>query len=340
MRPSTRTLFFGVALGALVLSALGIGGAAVALRQLAFAREAAATRAQGSLSAALADTQAVLRREARILARDPALVDGVAKGDWAILAQGVSPRLTSLTLERVADLVSVLDAAGTPLLQVPGTPPAVVDAAAISSSLPGLTVLNGQPYVAAAVPVISSGQGQTSDGGRTGFVVVARKLASVVAAASGSTDQLGVAFLDQSRPIMATVDAPASAWQAAMTAGRLTLQGSQDYVVRPMSQVTVAGPGRLWVVVPDGSEGRRRVLIGWTAVLAVCAVAGAAAAIVLTRSGEPTHRAPRRFGADAELTQRNRELEALNAVALSMGRSADVVATAGEMLDVVRALAQ
>src|SRR5262249_35036823 len=244
-------------------------------------------------------------------------------------------------LERVADLVSVLDAAGTPLLQVPGTPPAVVsDAAAISSSSPGLTVLNGQPYVAAAVPVISSGQGQTSDGGRAGFVVVARKLTSVVAAASGSTDQLGFAFLDQSRPIMATVEAPASAWQGAMTASRLALPGSQDYVVRPMSQVTVAGPGRLWVVVPDGSEGRRRVLIGWTAVLAVCAVAGAAAAIVLTRSGEPTERAPRRAGADAELTQRNRELEALNAVALSMGRSADVVATAGEMLDVVRALAQ
>jgi len=324
-----------------VLSALAIGGAAVALRQLAFAREAAATRAQDSLIVAIADTQAVLRREARILARDPALVDGVAKGDWAILAQGVSPRLTSLTLERVADLVSVLDAAGTPVLQVPSTPPAIVsDAAAISSSSAGLTVLNGQPYVAAAVPVISSGQGQTSDGGRTGFVVVARKLASVVSAASGRTDQLGFAFLDQSRPIMATVDAPASAWQAAMTAGRLRLQGSQDYVVRPMSQVTVAGPGRLWVVVPDGSEGRRRMLIGWTAVLAVCAAASAAAAIVLTRSGEPTRRAPRRFGADAELTQRNRELEALNAVALSMGRSADVVATAGEMLDVVRALAQ
>src|SRR5262252_10118265 len=138
MRPSTRTLFLGGPRIAIIKTALGIGGAAVALRQLAFAREAAATRAQDSLTAALADTQAVLRREARILARDPALVDGVAKGDWAILAQGVSPRLTSLTLERVADLVSVLDARGAPLLQVPGTPPAVVsDAAAISSSSPG-----------------------------------------------------------------------------------------------------------------------------------------------------------------------------------------------------------
>ena len=77
MRPSTRTLLFGVALGALVLSALGIGGAAVALRQLGFAREASATRAQDSLAALLLETQEVLRREARLLARDPALVEGI-----------------------------------------------------------------------------------------------------------------------------------------------------------------------------------------------------------------------------------------------------------------------
>ena len=341
MRPSTRTLLFGVALGALVLSALGIGGAAVALRQLAFAREASAARAQDSLAAAISETQVALRREAGLLARDPALVDGVAKGDWATLARGVSPRLSSLTLERVADLVVVLDASGTALLQVPATPPiAVSDPSAISFSTAGLTVLGGQPYVAAAVPVSSQVQGQTSDGRGTGFVVVARKLASLAPPASGSMNQPGLAFLDQGRPVVATVDAPASLWQTATGAGRLRMQGGRDYVIRPMSQVAVAGPGRLWVVVPDGSEGRRRTLIVWTAVLAVCAVGSAAAAIVLNRGGEPTERPTRRSDADAELTQRNRELEALNAVALSMGRSADVIATAGEMLDVVRALAQ
>src|SRR5262249_9141352 len=109
---------------------------------------------------------------------------------------------------------------------------------------------------------------------------------------------------------------------------------------RPVSQVTVAGPGRLWVVVPDGSEGRRRILIAWTVILAVCAAASAAAAIFLNRGGEPAGPTPRRSDQDAGPPQRNPELEALNAVALSMGRSADVVATAGEMLDVVRALAQ
>src|SRR3990167_2549946 len=146
MRSSTRDLLFGVALGALALSALGAGGVAVALRHLSLAREQA-VRAQESAAALVADTQAALHREARLLARDPALADGVAKGDWATLARGVSPRLAAITLERMADFVSVLDAAGSALLQVPALPPtAIPDPAAISVSPPGLTVLNGHPY--------------------------------------------------------------------------------------------------------------------------------------------------------------------------------------------------
>src|SRR3990167_8592175 len=167
MRSSTRDLLFGVALGALALSALGAGGVAVALRHLSLAREQA-VRAQESAAALLADTQAALHREARLLARDPALVDGVAKGDWAILARGVAarppapppPRLAAITLERVADFVSVLDAAGSALLQVPALPPrAIPDPAAISASPPGLTVLNGHPYVVAAIPVVGPAAG-------------------------------------------------------------------------------------------------------------------------------------------------------------------------------------
>src|SRR5512132_1904433 len=83
MRSSTRDLLFGVALGALAPPALGTGGVTLTLRHLALAREQAATRAQESAASLVADTQAALRREARLLARDPALVEGVSKGDWA-----------------------------------------------------------------------------------------------------------------------------------------------------------------------------------------------------------------------------------------------------------------
>ena len=345
MRPSTRGLLFGVALGALVLSSVGVGGGAAAMRQLTIAREASAARAQESLATLLADTQAALRREARLLARDPALVDGVAKGDWATVAHGVSPRLAGLTLERVADLVVVLDASGAPLLQVPASPPtAIPDPAAISFSPAGLTVLNGQPYVVAAVPVAGPGRGESGESGPTGFVIIARRLESVAPLAPGASDRPGILFLDQGKPMVSTLQVPATEWAKATASGRLRLEGGRDFLVRPASQVTVSGPGRLWVLVADGSEGRRKILIAWLVILGACGLISAGAALVLNRGGDPAGRRTRsssgRSDTDLELTRRNRELEALNAVALSMGRSADVVATAGEMLDVVRALAQ
>jgi len=181
MRSSTRDLLFGVALAALALSALGAGGVAVALRDLSLAREQAAARAQESVAALVADTQAVLHREARLLARDPALVAGVAKGDWATVARGDSPRLAAVTLERVADFVSVVDVAGSVLLRVPALPPTPLpDLAAISASQPGLTVLNGHPYVVAAVPVVRPAARNAREARPAGFVIIARRLENVV----------------------------------------------------------------------------------------------------------------------------------------------------------------
>ncbi len=276
MRPSTRSLLFGVALGALALSAVGIGGAAIARRQLAISREAAAARTQEAVTALLGETHAALRREGRLLARDPALVEGVARTDWAVVARGVSPRLADLTLERVADLVILLDASGAALLQVPPTPPALIaNPAALSSSPAGLTVLNGHPYVVAAVPVTS--HGEPSQARPLGFVVLARRLESVVPPASGVPDRPGVVFLDHGRPIVSTLQASATEWARAIASGSLRLEGGRDYLVRPASEVTVAGPGRLWVVVADGSEGRRKALNASLVVLAVCALGSAGA---------------------------------------------------------------
>lgn len=349
MRFSTRDLLFGVALGALTLSALGAGGVAVALRHLSLAREQAVARAQESAAALVADTHAALHREARLLARDPALVDGVAKGDWATLARGVSPRLAAITLERVADFVSVLDAAGSALLQVPALPPTPVPApAAISASPPGLTVLNGHPHVVAAVPVVGPATGDAGEARPAGFVVIARRLENVALPAAGAPTRPGILFLENGRAPVASFQSPPMAdWIGATGAGRLSLDGGRDFLVRPAVRVAVSGPGRVWVVVADESEGRRRALVGWLVGLGLCTLAGTAASLLLRR--EPAASRPRAAEAmaeaeasdpDVELARRNRELEALNAVALSMGRSADVVATAGEMLDVVRALAQ
>ena len=87
MRFSTRHLLFLVALATLVLSGLGMGGVAVTLRHLSFARQEAAARGQETAGLLIADAQAALRREAGLLARDAALVEGVAKRDWATLVR-------------------------------------------------------------------------------------------------------------------------------------------------------------------------------------------------------------------------------------------------------------
>jgi GAF domain-containing protein/CheY-like chemotaxis protein len=353
MRSSTRGPLFGVALGALALSALGAGGVAVTLRQVSLARGQAAAGAQESAAALVADAQAALLREARLLARDPALVAGVVKGDWATLARGVSPRLAGITLERVADFVSVMDIAGGALLQVPALPPIPVpNPSAIGASPPGLTVLNGHPYVAAVAPVMRAAADESSEtrdeAPPAGFVIIARRLENVAPLAVGTSAKPSILFLDNGRALVASLQRqPAEDWTRVIAAGGFSVEGGPEFLVHPVDQVAVSGPGRLWVLVEDGTEGRRRALVRWLAGLGLCALASLAAVFLLDReAGGPPRRPtkpllePAPSDPDLELAWRNRQLEALNTVALSMGRSADVVAVAGEMLDVVRALAQ
>src|SRR5207247_9184691 len=86
-------------------------------------------------------------REAMLLARDPAVVEGARKGDWATLARGAA-RLRALTLERLADLVVVLDAGGVALLQVPATPRVELPAPALpGNAAVTLAVLGGRAYL-------------------------------------------------------------------------------------------------------------------------------------------------------------------------------------------------
>src|SRR5437899_10779625 len=72
--------------------------------------------------ALLGETQQALLREARFLANDPAVIEGVVKGDWATLARGASPRILSVTSDRIGDLLVITDASGGPLVQVPALP--------------------------------------------------------------------------------------------------------------------------------------------------------------------------------------------------------------------------
>src|SRR5262245_63104239 len=69
-----------------------------------------------------------VRREAWLLAHDPAVSDGMAQSDWATLVRGALPKILALQQEHIADLLLIVDAKGFPLLQMPPANPGVAAA--------------------------------------------------------------------------------------------------------------------------------------------------------------------------------------------------------------------
>ncbi|MGH7418709.1 MAG: hypothetical protein ACREKB_13135, partial [Candidatus Rokuibacteriota bacterium] len=117
-------LLLAIPLG--ILAALGF---VAVQRQLVRTREDAVVRTVGAVTALVADYQESLRRETVLLAQDPAVIEGTLKGDWATLARGASPRVLAVTQDGLADFITIRDSRGTPLVQVPASPP---------PSLPGM----------------------------------------------------------------------------------------------------------------------------------------------------------------------------------------------------------
>ena len=95
-----------------------------------------------------------MRRETILLARDPAVVRGHGEGDWAILARGASPRVLAVTRDGLADFITIRDARGTPLVQVPASPPPSLRTLH-GRARPVLTLrlAGGQPYFLVTAPV-------------------------------------------------------------------------------------------------------------------------------------------------------------------------------------------
>src|SRR5438309_2257796 len=130
-----------------------------------------ASRQATTVGAALASVQAIVatafedvRREAWLLSQDPAVVEGTNRSDWATLARGAGPRMQALTRERFADLLLIVDATGTPLVQVPVTRPVLVPAMARPrETVARLAVVDERLYVLGIAPLPS------------GMVVVGRR---------------------------------------------------------------------------------------------------------------------------------------------------------------------
>jgi GAF domain-containing protein/ActR/RegA family two-component response regulator len=224
---------------------------------------------------AVEQAQQALRREARILAQDPAVVEGVARNDWATLARGASPRLTSLTVDRIADLVLVVDGAGAPLVQVPATPrpPAAAALAPPPAVTGGVQTINGRVYVVGVAPVFADGRGaggaREREGTALGAVVAGRRI-DRVAAGSALVALAGDRLLGASLRA-----APAAGWETALRAGAVAIAG-QSFSVRPLP----AAAGGLVTLVPDAEyrSERRRLALGLGVSLALFVVGAGGAA--------------------------------------------------------------
>ena len=141
-----------------VLAGLWVLAGVTLLEQTQARHEMRLADAIAATRALLGETQQALLREARLLASDPAVVEGVVKGDWATLARGASPRILSVTSDRIGDLLVITDASGAPLVQVPALPrlkTVEVVPPPVATTL--VRAIGGQLYVLAAAPISRAG---------------------------------------------------------------------------------------------------------------------------------------------------------------------------------------
>jgi len=240
----------------------GTGGVLLA-RRLDDQQEAVLAALTAAARTQLSEAEALVRREAVLLAQDASVVEGVARHDWATLARGAI-RVRSLTLDGHADLVVIADGGGVALAQIPQTLrlPAA-DVAPPADTVVTLRALEGQPYLLARAPVRSGDD-------TVGLVAVARRL-DRLQPVSGAP---AVALVAGDRLLGATLaGAPSAGWSAAGATGRLTI-GDQRFVLRPAGRL---GDTAALALIPERAlAGDRRWL--WT-LLATSFTLAAAAAI-------------------------------------------------------------
>ena len=299
-------------------------------RRLHEREETALVALAAAARARLAEAEALVRREAVLLAQDAAVVEGVARRDWPTLARGAA-RIRALTLDGVADFVLVADASGTPLAHAPSTLRlADADAAAPAEPVVALRALEGQPYLLARAPVIAGN-------GPIGLVAVARRLDRLPT----GPDAPAVALVAGDRLLGSTLaGAPLDGWAAATAGGHVVAAG-RGWLIRPAGRV---GDDVAWALVPEGAVARDRGWL-WAMLAGSFVIAAAGAALALLRSGRPRvpsappTPAPTPRPPAPDVVRGNRELEALHAAAVTMGSSGDLVTTAEQTLDLVLAVA-
>jgi GAF domain-containing protein len=287
-------------------------------------RAASATFASvGTVVAAVLDD---VRFEAALLAQDPVVVEGTMRSDWAALGRGVWPWIVTLTRDRFADLLLIVDGSGAPLVQVPAEQSAEAPAVARpDETVARLDVVDEQPYVLGIAPMTA------------GMVVVGRRFESLAGAIASLPARMALVMISGDRALGSTLpDAPRLGWASAMRAGQVTI-GGEPWFARPLGETG----DRLWALV-SAREQRgesRRLGFSWAVSLLAGAAAVAVAAVSAGGRGDDEREdGPGREG-DPRDRRRSRELEALHAVVVATGRGDDLALTAERTLEVVCSVA-
>ncbi len=277
-----------------------------------------------------------VRREAWLLAHDPAISEGMAQSDWATLVSGALQKILALQQERLADLLLIMDASGVPLIQMPPAKQSLVPAVARPAEAVTQVALVGErPYVLGVAPTPA------------GMVVVGKSFDALEPAVASLPSRTALVAVSDDRVLGTTLPgAPKAGWKDALRTGQIAI-GGETWLARPLGE----GGESFWTLLParEHRAPARRLWLWWAISLAA-ALAGAVGIAVVSASergeGAPEGRLPAdarpqvkpaSAGAVPETPnrRRSRELEVLHAVVVATGSGDDLVLTAERTLEVV-----
>ncbi|HVQ77417.1 MAG TPA: GAF domain-containing protein [Candidatus Binatia bacterium] len=319
----------------------------VSLSGLEAERIAALDERQSSVAGAIEAAERQLSSEAESLARDPAVISVVFPGPTGVSTDGSPPAFAMLT-EGIAELLVVLDAQGAPVIRAP---PRAFSSARLPEPLRrggAVGIIDEQAYLLGVALVPPPDRERTSSRAAA-TVLVGRRLHELSGPLITGSPRGDIAVLDGDELIWSTLPGlPPRGWREltrgpAAEAHSLLFQG-RDYGLHSLTRIDTRG---VWALVPRvGSGASTRAALPWWlagALTSVAALAGVGAWIGWRRR-PPRHSVAGTVGVSpggaGARGGRNRELEVLNAIAVSIGRSTDLQAIAVETLAMLRSLAR
>ena len=317
----------------------------VSLSGLDTDRDAALNERVGSVSGAIDEAQQQLTAQADSVAHDQSVLSVLYPSTT------VSPLLGSakdlLLSERIADLILVLDANRKPVIRAPSRlafsdlrlPPSLRRGAVVA-------MMDGHMYVLGVAPVLPP-EPDRVPAGPVPMALVGRRLEQIIAPLVSGSPRVDIAVIEGDDLVWSTLAGlPAGGWKERTDTppgqARRFQRRDQQYGLYAVTRVDNRG---IWAIVPRGrAAASSRPPHPWrfSTALGVLGLLGGLSAWFGRRHGDPAESAgegpPGNPAASLEPHGRNRELEVLNAIAVTIGRSTDLGAIAAETLDMLRSL--